>query len=97
MRTCQGKAFLGPKTAANFSPALQTRAPWTEVKVAQMTQSCLAGVHNVLSAEGPRVFQKSLAPGQTRLASVQQAVCSYARKDLYAFMPSPKHFGPDLI
>ena len=79
---------------------LQTRSPWTEVKLAQMTESCLSGVQRVSWAEGPRVSQKSLAPGQieTRfapvqphVAPVQRAFCSYVHKDA----PSLKKFGPD--
>ena len=68
---------------------LQTRAPWTEVELAQMNESCLAGVQKVFWPEGPRVSQKSLAPVQTRfapvqphVAPVQRAFCSYFRKDL---------------
>ena len=71
------------------SKALQTRAPWTEVELAQMTESCLAGVQKVFRPEGPRVSQKSLAPVQTRFAPVQphaalvqRAFCSYFPKDL---------------
>ena len=67
---------------------LQTRAPWTEVNLAQMTESCLAGVQKVFRPEGPRVSQKSLAPVQTRfapvqppVAPVQRAFCSRLRKD----------------
>ena len=54
-----------------------------------MTESCLAGVQKVFWTEGPRVSQRSLAPGQTRfapmephVAPVQPAFCSYVCKDL---------------
>ena len=51
-------------------PELQTRAPWTEVNLAQMTESCLAGVQKVFWAEGPRVSHKS-----QRRTNVQQLTC----------------------
>ena len=68
---------------------LQTRAPWTEVKLPQTTESCLTGVQKVFWAKGPRVSQKSHVSGQTRFAPVQPHVapvqrpfCSDVRKDL---------------
>ena len=36
-----------------------------------MTEGCLAGVQTVFWKEGPRVSQRSLAPGQKRFAPVQ--------------------------
>ena len=87
--------------------ALQTRAPWTEVKLAQISESCLAGVQKVFWAEGSRVSQESLALGQARFAPKQglrpcnpmlrQCNKHSVHMSAKTFCALSKHFGPDQL
>ena len=69
------------------------------VKSVQMTESCLAGVQEVLWTEGPKVFQTHLRLGKQGLRwcnpMLSQCDSFLPLCPQRPFAPSPKCFGAD--
>ena len=89
--------------SALYALALQTRAPWTEVKSAHVIESCLVrAVQKVFGAEGPRVSQKVTCVWANKVCARATPCCASATSLLFLHparhsASSPKHLGPDQL